>query len=366
MPIAAAIRVTTRRLSDHPGEQGPRAGPEGLEHAVQAARSIGDQREEERHDDDRDHHRDADDLVETVAAACTTPGSALMAGVDGSPLSCHRRCGPSPGRSRARPGSVRRWCARRAPGPRRRRPARQAGWRSAQRASSAAIPTATPGPGISVSSTNPTTGHASTGPAELEDRPDLDPLGLSDAVGIRPRRRPAAWRAAPRRELVAEEHDRDEIARAVAGHARAELGAAEPADAGRPRAPRRPGRPCAGVIRLRTSDCAGGAENTTRSARWARSAPVLLATSPSSRPPRNISSIAMRVRMIVATMNRPGRRRSSRSASLIGRPHRTRRRDRSARRGHAANSAQHTEDKHPTAQAPTAIVSNDNGSIRCA
>ena len=43
-----------------------------------------------------------------------------------------------------------------------------------------------------------------------------------------------------------------------------------------------------------------------RSARWARRAPVLPAIRPSSRPPRNISSSAMSVRIAVATTKRPG------------------------------------------------------------
>ena len=46
---------------------------------------------------------------------------------------------------------------------------------------------------------------------------------------------------------------------------------------------------------------------------------MLPAISPSSRPPSNISSSAIRVRITVATTNRPGRRRSSRRASLTAR-----------------------------------------------
>ena len=163
-------------------------------------------------------------------------------------------------------------------------------------------------------------GHLGAGRAEPDGIALVDALGPQRLVGVAPRRAPGGRRAGPSAPA------RSRTPRPGRGPGRRGRRAGRRAARCRGRRPRpRPptsstsardvGRRC-GCARATRRRCA---EYTTRSARWARRRPVLPAVSPSSSPPRNMSSRAIRLRMTVATAKRPGRRRSSAQRQ----PHRT-------------------------------------------
>ena len=326
-----ASRSSARPAGDDDGDRGRRrplgrrrrrrasaAGADRLEHAVQGDAFDGEQGEEQRDDDDRDHDGHADDLVER-RALLATPRMASTASVIVSDLG--RAAGRGVDRAASlgasTPSAVRTTSA----------------WNDVvaqllvgpvggqhRRATSPGRPTASL-PGVAdVVATNPTPSRVSAaGRARISMPPRR--RRLAGRRRRRPRRGPVA-RARRGRQLVAEQGGRREVARSVARDPGAELHDAEPA------APATPGTAStvarvSASMRLRRNVSSAVAEYTMTSPCWARTAAVELRIRPSSSPPRNISSTATSVRMHVAVTKRPGRRRSSRSASLIAPPPRS-------------------------------------------
>ena len=196
-------------------------------------------------------------------------------------------------------------CARRAPGRRRRRAARRGGSPSAPRATSPGRPTAIPARSSScrrrTRSRSPVSGRVRAG---SPCRP-------------RRRRRAVRRRRRPRREPVGRARRRAP-ARSRTGRSPRGLVVRCPGPgrrAGRRRCRRCSATPGTASTVARVSASIAAAEerrlrrrrsSTMRSPSWARTAPVELRMRPSSRPPRNITSTATSVRMIVAVTKRPG------------------------------------------------------------
>ena len=130
VPMNAATTATTSGLDDHTAEERARSCADRFQHPVEPDALDGEEREEERDDHDGDHERHADDLVEhgsLLAYAADRVGGVRAA----TPCPSRLR---SRGRSRVRPATGRRRCARPAPGTRPGPPMTPAGWRSARRA----------------------------------------------------------------------------------------------------------------------------------------------------------------------------------------------------------------------------------------
>ena len=152
--------------------------------------------------------------------------------------------------------------------------------------------------------------------------PSSTPSARSDVVGVR-LARGGRRRARPSgAQLVAEQGDveRGRADRCPGTRAPScdDAEAADLGDAG-DGLDRRRARPASMRLRRNEASAVDGVDDDVGRA-GPRTAPVEPRIRPSSRPPRNISSMAISVRMTVAVTKRPGRRRSSRSASLIGPP----------------------------------------------